>query len=114
MQYTYARSASILRKGGAPEGDTAGYEPCAEENTLIGKLAEFPDVVKRALNEYEPSVISRYLLAVCALFNQFYHNCRILSEEGITRTFRIKLAAATHTVIGNGLDLLGIRRTEEI
>jgi arginyl-tRNA synthetase len=48
------------------------------------------------------------------LFNQFYHNCRILNEEGMTRTFRIKLAAATHTVIGNGLDLLGIRRTEEI
>lgn len=114
VQYTYARSASILRKGGAPEGDTQGYEPCAEENTLIGKLAEFPDVVKRALNEYEPSVISRYLLSVCALFNQFYHNCRILNEEGMIRIFRIKLAAATHTVIGNGLDLLGIRRTEEI
>ena len=64
--------------------------------------------------EYEPSIISRYLLSVCALFNQFYHNCRILNAEGTTRTFRIKLAAATHTVIGNGLDLLGIRRTEEI
>ena len=44
----------------------------------------------------------------------FHRQIRLLSEEGITRTFRIKLAAATHTVIGNGLDLLGIRRTEEI
>lgn len=114
VQYTYARSASILRKGGQPSGDNTGYEPCAEETALVGKLAEFPDTVARALAEYEPSIISRYLLAVCALFNQFYHNCRILNAEGTSRVFRIKLAAATHTVIGNGLDLLGIRRTEEI
>ncbi len=114
VQYTYARSASILRKGGEPSGDNAGYEPCAEETALVGKLAEFPETVARALAEYEPSIISRYLLAVCALFNQFYHNCRILNAEGTSRIFRIKLAAATHTVIGNGLDLLGIRRTEEI
>lgn len=114
VQYTYARSASILRKGGEPTGDNTGYEPCAEETALVGKLAEFPDTVARALAEYEPSIISRYLLAVCALFNQFYHNCRILNAEGMSRIFRIKLAAATHTVIGNGLDLLGIRRTEEI
>ncbi len=114
VQYTYARSASILRKGGEPTGDNTGYEPCAEETALVGKLAEFPETVARALAEYEPSIISRYLLAVCALFNQFYHNCRILNAEGASRIFRIKLAAATHTVIGNGLDLLGIRRTEEI
>ena len=95
-------------------GDTEGYELCDEENVLIGKLCEFPDTVARALAEYEPSIISRYLLSICALFNQFYHNCRILNAEGDARTFRIKLAAATHTVIGNGLDLLGIRRTEEI
>ncbi len=114
VQYTYARSASILRKGGEPTGDNTGYEPCAEETALVGKLAEFPETVARALAEYEPSIVSRYLLAVCALFNQFYHNCRILNAEGASRIFRIKLAAATHTVIGNGLDLLGIRRTEEI
>lgn len=114
VQYTYARAASILRKGGQPSEDCAGYEPQAEESTLVGKLTEFPQIVGRALAEYEPSIISRYLLAVCASFNQFYHNCRILNAEGSARNFRIRLAAATHTVIGNGLDLLGIRRTEEI
>ena len=30
------------------------------------------------------------------------------------RGFRLCLSAAARTVIGNGLDLLGIRRTEEI
>ena len=116
VQYTYARTSSILRKyGDLPGASPAGYAPVAEETALAKKLSEFPDAVARALDGYEPSVISRYLLAVCALFNQFYHNCRILgAEEEDARIFRVRLAAATHTVIGNGLDLLGIRRTEEI
>ncbi len=114
VQYTYARAASIRRKGGEPVGESASYEPQPSETALVNKLAEFPETVERALAEYEPSVISKYLLSVCALFNQFYNNCRILNAEGEARAFRCKLAAATHTVIGNGLDLLGIRRTEEI
>ena len=114
VQYTYARTASLLKKGGAFDGEVNGYEPQAEETVLVTKLAEFPAVVQKALAEYEPSIISRYLLAVCALFNQFYHNCRILGAEGDVKTFRLKIAKAAHTVIGNGLDLLGIKRTEEI
>ncbi len=116
VQYTYARTSSILRKnGGLPPASPVGYAPCAEETALAKKLSEFPEAVDRALEAYEPSVISRYLLAVCALFNQFYHNCRILGADAEdARVFRVRLSAATRTVIGNGLDLLGIRRTEEI
>lgn len=114
VQYTYARTASLMRKAGNLETGCETYELLPEETNLVNKLSEFPQVVKRALDEYEPSLISRYLLAVCALYNQFYHNCRILNAEGEARSFRLKVSAATHTVIGNGLDLLGIRRTEEI
>lgn len=116
VQYTYARTSSILRKnGGLPPASPVGYAPCAEETALAKKLSEFPEAVDRAIEAYEPSVISRYLLAVCALFNQFYHNCRILGADAEdARDFRVRLSAATRTVIGNGLDLLGIRRTEEI
>ena len=116
VQYTYARTSSILRKnGGLPPASPVGYAPCAEETALAKKLSEFPEAVDRAIEAYEPSVISRYLLAVCALFNQFYHNCRILGADAEdARVFRVRLSAATRTVIGNGLDLLGIRRTEEI
>ena len=114
VQYTYARTASLLRKGGEVFGETAGYSPLPEETVLVNKLAEFPETVKKALAEYEPSVIAKYLLAVCALFNQFYHNLRILNAEGEAKAFRLKIAKAAHTVIGNGLDLLGIGRTEQL
>ena len=114
VQYTYARTSSVLRKSGEETAMDESYQPNAEETALVNRLAEFPAVVRRAMNEYEPSLISRYLLSVCALYNQFYHYCRILNAEENARGFRLCLSAATRTVIGNGLDLLGIRRTEEI
>lgn len=114
VQYTYARTSSLLRKAGDRCGLNEEYKPNEEETLLSNKLAEFPETVRRAMKDYEPSLISRYLLAVCALYNQFYHNCRILNAEEEAREYRLRLSAATRTVIGNGLDLLGIRRTEEI
>ena len=113
VQYTYARCASLLRKaGGYGSGD--GVTPGADEVTLIRTLLRFPSRVNAALGEYEPSIISRYVLDVCAAFNLFYHNCRILGSQGAERDFRLMLTAATKQIIGKSLDLLTIRRTEEI
>lgn len=117
VQYTYARSASILRKAAdekSQNSDDRYDNPVSEETELIKKLGEFPDAVLRALEEYEPSVIARYLLALCTTFNQFYHNCSIMKSEGAVKEFRLKLTKAVYNVLGNALDLLGMSRTEEI
>ncbi len=113
VQYTYARAASVLRRG-EYNGEFGNYTPVSEEAELIRKLCEFGETVERAANDYEPSHISRYALSVCTLFNQFYHNCRILGSNGETEQFRLALTSATRNILGKCLDLLGIRRTEEI
>ncbi len=113
IQYTYARAASVLRRG-EKKGGYGAYTPEAAETELIRKLSEFEDTVKRAATEFEPSIISRFALSVCTAFNQFYHNCRILGSEGETEQFRLCLTEATRNILGRCLDLLGIRRTEEI
>ena len=113
VQYTYARAASVLRRGEGGK-DYSSYTPVSEEAELIRKLCEFEDTVKRAANEFEPSVISRYALNICTLFNQFYHNCRILGSGGETEQFRLALTEASRNILGTCLDLLGIKRTEEI
>lgn len=113
VQYTYARAASVLRRGeGAKE--YSGYTPVTEEIELIKKLSEFTDVVLRAAKDFEPSHVSRFALNVCTAFNQFYHNCRILGSGGETEQFRLALTEATRNILGRCLDLLGMERTEEI
>lgn len=113
IQYTYARAASVLRRGDMTE-DWKGYAPVAEETELIRKLCEFVSVVERAAKDYEPSHISRFALSVCTLYNQFYHNCRILGSGGETEQFRLALTSATRNILGRCLDLLGMRRTERL
>ncbi|MBE6682673.1 MAG: arginine--tRNA ligase [Ruminococcaceae bacterium] len=113
VQYTYARAASVLRRGNSA-GGYDGYTPEATETELIRKLCEFEETVKRAANDYEPSHISRFALNVCTLFNQFYHNCRILGSGGETEQFRLALTSAVRNILGRCLDILGMKRTEEI
>ncbi len=114
VQYTYARASSVLRKLGEVGADYGSYEPVGEEIEVIKKLLQFPEKVLSALNDYEPSIISRYALEYCALFNSFYHNCRIMDADASVTAFRAGIAKATVDVLGKCLDLLGMRRTEEI
>ena len=114
VQYTYARAASILRKAEGEQGGFDGYTPQSEEIALTKLLCTFPDKVLLALSDHEPCVIARYALDLCAAYNLFYHNCTILKAEGEAKAFRLQLTAIVKHVLGKCLDLLGMKRTEEI
>ena len=121
-QYTYARSCSIVSKAQAAgmtdlhaPVDLTGVALTEEENALVKTLALFPDKVAQALHESEPSVITRYILDVCADFNRFYHDIQILScEDEALRTFRVKLTLAVKYVLGTAFDLICIGKNEKI
>ena len=121
-QYTYARSCSIVSKAQAAgmtdlhaPVDLTGVALTEEENALVKTLALFPDKVAQALHESEPSVITRYILDVCADFNRFYHDIQILScEDASLRTFRVKLTLAVKYVLGTAFDLICIGKNEKI
>ena len=121
-QYTYARSCSIVSKAQAAgmtdiesPADLSGVALTEEENALVKTLALFPDKVSQALHESEPSVITRYILDVCADFNRFYHDIQILScEDEALRAFRVKLTLAVKYVLGTAFDLICIGKNEKI
>ncbi len=112
-QYTYARTCSILNKSDAfscPENASL----CPEEKELITILSLFPDRVVRALNEYEPSVITRFALDLCQSFNRFYNACPIRSAEKEEKALRLSLCQAVKNVLGTALHLIGLRTPEKI
>ena len=114
VQYTYARTCSILEKAGEYSVPSADVALCAEEKEMISILARFSERVRQALDEHEPSVISRYLLDVCHAFNRFYHNCPILRASDEEKSVRLAICKVTRNVIGNGLWLIGMEKTEKI
>ncbi|MBE6559479.1 MAG: arginine--tRNA ligase [Ruminococcaceae bacterium] len=114
-QYTYARTCSILEKAGDLDltGDAQITAP--EEAALLVVLSKFPEKVDDAVAQYEPSVITRYVIDVCTAFNRFYQNCPILTvEDQAVRASRVRLARAAGTVIRNALRLICIRTPEKI
>jgi len=117
VQYTYARTRSILEKAGT-RPDLSGFVPVItadEEADVIKTLARFSERVLAAIEDYEPSYIARYAIDLATAFNRFYHNCPILSvEDENVRNTRIMIAEAAGTVIKSALRLICMRAPEKI
>lgn len=112
-QYTYARTCQILNKAG--DFDAKTFTPNDDEFALAKTLALFPETFEAALADYEPSVITRYILDLCAAYNRFYHNCPVLTAESEEQTAqRLALTKATNTVLASALELICVRHPEKI
>ena len=115
-QYTYARTCSILEKSTAFDTNSTDLVVTTnEEADLLKVLSKFNEAVTDAIKEYEPSVITRYIIDVCSSFNKFYHNCQIVTADDMAvRNTRIRLAGATKTVLGTAFGLICMKKTEKI
>jgi len=115
-QYTYARTCSILEKAGEVNTSPSKYKITAkEEAVLLKTLSRFGEVVEGALRDYEPSNITRYILDVCAAFNRFYQECKILAaEEESIKATRLGITKATNFVLCNALSLICLKTPKKI
>jgi len=109
--YSYARASSIMKK--APkEKKFDVHELKDEEIALVKKLSQFPEVVLNAYKNLNPSVIANYSYQLAQLFNEFYHECRVIGSE--QECFRLALVQSFRQVLNNSLKLLGIETLEEM
>ena len=115
VQYTYARTCSVLEKA---KDISLGDEiviTCDEEATLLKTMAQYEERVLTAIRDYEPSVITRFILDVAVAFNKFYHECRIVNEpDEKVRATRILLTEATNYVLGSAFSLICLKKTEKV
>lgn len=113
-QYTYARTCSLIEKAGESDGGAITItEP--SEAALAKTLSRFGECVEYAVRDYEPSVITRYILDVCVAFNRFYQDCKILgAEDKCVCASRVSLVRATNVVLGNALPLICMKTPKKI
>ena len=115
VQYTYARTCSVLSKAEDFGGCDTLKVTAPEEAELAKVLARFEENVRDAIDTYEPSVITRYILDVAGAYNRFYHNCTILgAEDAEVKSTRLALTEATKTVLGNAFGLICLAKTEKV
>ncbi len=116
VQYTNARAQSVLRKAAK-----MGQEPNLSNNSLnddwsfsVAKaLADFPRIIARSSDKFEPSVIAKYALDVAKKFNKYYANVKILTEDEQINS-RLALVEATSIVLTEALRLLGVNAPKEM
>jgi arginyl-tRNA synthetase len=119
VQYTHARLASILRKAESPEHAAAraaapDLERLADAAGVLASLGRFPDVVRQAAAEAEPSLVSSWLLGLAREVNGWYVEHRVLGVEAPLGAARLELVAGCKSVLANGLRLLGMGAPEEM
>ena len=115
VQYTYARTCSVLEK--VKDANLGGELVITtdEEAALVKAMAQYEERVLTAIRDYEPSVITRFILDVAVAFNKFYHECRIVNEaDEKVRQTRIRLTEATKYVLGSAFSLICLKKTERI
>ncbi|MBR0463601.1 MAG: arginine--tRNA ligase [Clostridia bacterium] len=115
VQYTHARSCSVLRKAGTvtAEADYTGLNT-PEAQDVLRQLDRFPAVVREAAQRYEPSLITRYSVILAQAFNKFYYENRILDDDMGVRAARLELTRATRQVIAEALRLIGVGAPERM
>ena len=122
VQYTHARSCSLLRKAGkdmvskAKNLENIDYEKLTSDTMyeLAKLIHNMPEVIKEAADRYEPSVITRHVVKIAQGFNRFYNEERILQGDATGTVSRLTLVIATKNAIKNGLALLGIKAPERM
>ena len=118
VQMAHARMSGIFRVAARDpasvraEGVDLSVLTQPEELALIKELAEFPEVVRRAADAYEPHRITGYLEGLARIAHAWYHKYRVLGEP--EEAARLVLARAVQQVLANGLTLLGIRAPERM
>ncbi len=123
IQYTYARSRSILRNVISWDIENCtpsdlrqlGENMDKKSRELIRLLSEFPKIIRDAGKDYNPGLIANYVYELSKEFNQFYHDTPILKEkQSDLRNFRLSLTYKVAEVIKSGMLLLGIDVPEKM
>jgi len=118
VQMAHARVCSVLAQwgGGVENLSAASLAPLTHEHelALMQRLAEYPEIVASAADEFEPHQIAFYLRELAGEFHGYYNGTRFLVPEEPLKLARLALAVAARHVLRNGLALLGVSAPEKM
>jgi len=121
VQYCHARVASLFKTAASlaldiPPWAEVDFGPLTlpEEQTLIKRLLQYPDLVAGAARAREPHRIAYYLTELAGEFHPYYKAHRIITDNRALTLARLGLCAAVGQVVRNGLGLLGVSAPESM
>ena len=122
LQYAYARSCSIFREMTQRGLGAYGFQKAdlsllnsIDEQQMIRKMAEFPQLVIAAADNRQPHRLVNYLQDLANQFHTFYNKSRVLNVEQMDLSYaRLALVSCLQIVLRNGLRILGLSTPERM
>lgn len=121
VQYAHARICSMI-KNLASDGvevkpltaEELSVLNAPEERELIRHLASLTGTIIESAKDYNPSLVTRYVLDLATLFHKFYNACPVKSAEENIKYARLSLCTAVKQTLENVLGLLKITAPESM
>ncbi|MEM6986752.1 MAG: arginine--tRNA ligase [Pseudomonadota bacterium] len=116
LLYACARMASLMRRA-ADAGIAAsarlelGHEA---ERDLAKHLLRYAQTLETVAARGLPNLLCNYLYELASFYSTFYEACPVLSSAPELAADRLALSQLTHTVLVDGLELLGIEALERM
>jgi arginyl-tRNA synthetase len=109
IQYTYARTQTLLAKAQTAEMTPNLEKPENWETTELEKLMyRFPSVVRSATDSWSPHLVVTFVTEFAQAFNSWYGQGKIIDTDNSDSAYKLALVDASATIIKNALWLLGI------
>ncbi|AQT84839.1 arginine--tRNA ligase [Paenibacillus larvae subsp. larvae] len=121
VQYAHARICSIFRQAEEqgismlPAGQADLSRLTAEaEFDLLRKMAELPEEVAIAAEQYAPHRLIRYVYELASQFHSYYKAERVITDDAAQTQARLTLLAALRVVLRNVLAAVGVSVPERM
>ena len=121
VQYAHARLASLFREAEAravavPQSDAVDLAllDLEEEQNIIKRLSQYPEVIEEAALAYEPHRLTFYLQDLAGLLHNYYFKHRVITEDLARTGAKLFLMKQVKTVIQSALKILGVNAPERM
>lgn len=117
LQYTYTRICSILRKSQYKINfDNIDYSHLSTEivTNIILALNNYSSFVAKAMEQNEPSILCKYTLDICKMFNKFYNQEKVITENKDATNAKLYLLVNIKKILTRLFHLICIDTIEEM
>lgn len=114
VQYTNARIHSLLEHLEDCNIDYDRIEINEYVWDTVLDLYEFPEVIIKSRDNYDPSIIARYLLNLSSDYNKLYGNVKMIDQDKTKTTFNLTISRCVSVVLIEGMRLLGIQMPDQM
>lgn len=120
VQYAYARIMSIIKfaceRGLDLDNNDVDMDLLneKEELDLMKYILRFEETVEDAVRNFEPFIITYYLIGLARIFHHFYQKHRVVGEDKRLTKARLFLINKTALTIKTGMELIGCSCPEKM